>query len=443
MVVTENQTPVEYNGGQLDKLPGDAPNRFLLGVDWVEISCRGDLGYLIKSNRYVKGDWEVVASDIRSRHFNCASNVFYRGALFGVMLFRPRSRVIPVEVVQFKVDNQHFYKEGHAGRLNQTIKLFLDAFELTFHNFTRLDVYIDFYRFNPNLSFSEFVAAYSSGQIDVKGKISKWNPYFTKIDGKMTLTGFSMGSRKSDKYVRCYNKSLEIKESNKGYITEYWGKNGLSDAKHDVFRFELELSSKFFKTVSPFRLVTDNEGNTTAEKIETGLLSISRPESLFQLLQVAMKNYFEFYVQDNVVRNDNKIPFEVFDWLEIKKGLQNIYRYVRQKLNHQKCSWRQKMLVARNLFREYVVSLQDATWLKSAVKIIHEYGLYKRWEKMCEKYVEEFLHQIPYSFIFDYEKLNGHWSHEVALLKAIDKDGKRYTQIEIKYDPIRKAYYKD
>jgi hypothetical protein len=257
-------TPTEYNGGQLDKLqfPDDLP--YSVGIDWCELSLRGDLSYLDKSEEYAKNDYKLVRLDIRSRHFNSAFSVYYLNDLFGTIFFSPRSKVIPVEVIQFKIDNQHFYKAGRH-RLNFAITHFLTEFDVTFNNFTRLDIYIDFYKFNNNLSFEDFAHRYSVGQIDTKGKISKYCPYYTKIDGKMKLTGWSMGSRSSDKFIRCYNKSAEILLSHKDYIREYWNKNKM-DLPADVYRFELQLTSKWFREVKPFKLVKDDACEISTEK---------------------------------------------------------------------------------------------------------------------------------------------------------------------------------
>jgi hypothetical protein len=230
-------TPSKYNGGQLDSLSEKDKNpvselddllhpagansgglKYIVGIDWAELSLRGDLSFLYKRDEYEKKHFKVSRLDIRTKHFNHAYNLYYRGVLLGTLLAGPRSSVIPVELVQFKIENQFFYKEIPVGKLSHIIKLFLDDFELTFNNYTRLDVYIDFNHFRDSLPFSRFVHLYSSGAIETKGKISKWNPFYSKKDGKMCLTGFAMGSRSSDKFVRCYNKSLEIVDSQKHYI---------------------------------------------------------------------------------------------------------------------------------------------------------------------------------------------------------------------------------
>jgi hypothetical protein len=248
------------------------------------------------------------------------------------------------------------------------------------------------------------------GQIDTKGKISKYCPYYTKIDGKMKLTGWSMGSRSSDKFIRCYNKSAEILLSHKDYIREYWNKNKM-DLPADVYRFELQLTSKWFREVKPFKLVKDDACEISTEKIITNLLSISSKDSLLNLLELGLKNYFDFYLEDErKKRNDDKIPFMIFDWNQIRKGATRVYEYVRQKLRHQKFTWRQKMIIVRNLYREYIINFQDAGWLKYVARVVWDYNLIDRWDKMKERYTKEFLQTLSVHYDWDNSKFNTDWA---------------------------------
>lgn len=416
---SDSFTPSEYNGGQLDKteLPeGQTP--VSVGIDWCELSLRGDLSYLQKAETYQKGDFKLARLDIRVRHFNDTFACYYLGELFGVLTFSPRSAVIPVEVIQFKIDNQHFYKQSRH-RLNFAISTLLSEFELTFNNFTRLDIYVDFYKFNSQLSFEDFIHRYSVGQIETKGKITKWNPFYQRVDGSMKLTGFSMGSRSSDKFIRCYNKSLEIINSHKTYVKEYWERNGMN-LPNDVYRFELQLTSKWFREVQPFKLSKDESGNVFTEKILTNLLSISSKDSLLNLLQLGLKNYFDFFIQDErKVRNDDKIPFQIFDWEQLRNGCKKVYEYVKKKLLHQKFTWRQKMIVARNLFREYVVNFQNKDWLKYCARIVWDYDLVKRWDKAKDRYTKEFLQTVAVHYEWNNQRFESDWAaHMLSFMYA-------------------------
>jgi Replication initiation factor len=455
-------TPSKYNGGQLDKpssidalTPEDLvynfhlsekinerpPLKYVVGVDWAELSLRGDLSYLYKLNdidTYEKKDFKISRNDTRTRHFNHCYNVYYRDILFGTMLCGPRGAVIPVELVQFKIDNQFFYKSLLPLKLSHTITLFLDAFELDFNNFTRLDIYIDFHKFNDDLTFSKFVELYASGQIETKGKISKWNPFYSKKGGKMRLTGFSMGSRSSEKYLRCYNKTEEIYESHKDYIKAFWELNGM-DTNKDVYRFELQLSSKFFSSLKIFRDFEDGHGNILSEEALIKLFSL-KPSTIIGLFDVGLRNYFDFFIQESRARNDDKIPFDVFDWHVILERIKSTLksapcRFVKQRIRHKSFTWRQKMIVARNLFREYIFSKQETRWLNSLAKIIYEYNLFDRWNKRVEHYVKEFMQLSPFAYDYDKKLFESKFAYEVTEIKKELSTGQQLQLIEIPPTP--------
>ena len=437
---SDQLTPAKYNGGQLDKglknpsplslvdqfyqsqnIHESTPLNYVVGVDWLELSLRGDLAFLNKAQNYSKKDFTFYKLDISTRHFNHSFNVYYRGSLFGTLLFGVRSAALPIELIQFKIDNQFFYKDNLAGKLSKTIKIFLDTLELTFNNYTRLDIYIDFHQFNQSLDFHSFVELYSKGHIETKGKITKWNPFYSKIDGKMNLTGFSMGSRSSEKFIRCYNKTLELQQSGKKYIADFWRLNGLDENK-TVYRFELQLTGKFFNTLKVFR---DFEPLEKFDRFYEGqsievlhkLLSIN-PSTIIGLFNVALHNYFDFFIQDHsITRNDDKLPFDVFNWHTLIERVKISYRFVKQRLRHKSFTWRQKMIVARNLFREYVISKQNPKWLENVARIVVDYQLDERWQKMLDGYVREFMQIIPYHYEFDFKKYDQHWLDAVMLLK--------------------------
>lgn len=76
---------------------------------------------------------------------------------------------------------------------------------------------------------------------------------------KLSYEGFQIGSKKSEKFARIYNKTNEIKVSNKTYITEFWLKNGIEG--ENITRFEIELNpminpNKYFSSFHEMLCVT-------------------------------------------------------------------------------------------------------------------------------------------------------------------------------------------
>jgi hypothetical protein len=60
------------------------------------------------------------------------------------------------------------------------------------------------------------------------------------------IEGFFLGSRSAGRFVRCYNKTIELETSKKDYIADYHKINGLEG---EIGRLEIELKSDYFRTL--------------------------------------------------------------------------------------------------------------------------------------------------------------------------------------------------
>jgi len=456
MNTTTQKTPGKYYGGQLantledtetsfvtgfspafDSIgdPDSSPAKYIVGCDWLELYLKGDLSYLKNLDSYEKGAFRLVANDTITKYYSCSRTVYYAGELFGVILFQPRSKVLAVESISFKIDNQQLYKRKE---IDLKIGAFLRAFEIEFCNYTRVDLFIDFNRFNSKLGFADFVTAYSAGQIASKGKVQSFNKYHSRVDGNMRLTGFSYGSRSSDKYIRCYDKTYQLEIEHKPYIQEFWQLNGFSKTDR-VYRFEIQLNSKFFNKTDGQRLKLDGTrayGLGNSREVEKDgkksweyfqkRFSISNKDSILNLLQLAMTNYFEFFdAEDTRKKTSDRLPVELFDWSQLREGVKRMYSYVRKKITHTSVTWRQKMIVLRNMFREYVVNFQDEKWLYFVARLIHDYNLQHRWQKVKERYTLEFLKMLGELYLFDWKKMESSLNSYMLELKVDTLKGQK------------------
>lgn len=396
----DQKTPLESNGGQLDN------DVMIVGCDYLVMSYKGDLSFMYNNDEYSYKSWRFVKSETGTKHFEKKYTVYYNKKLFGELLCKPRSRAIPVETIQLKIDNQLFYM---ASGLRMKLKCFKDDLELTFNNISRADLYIDFKVFSEGMHFEDFLELYTHGHVQNKGKSSQFNLYMKKINGLMRPNGFGFGSRKSDKYVRCYNKQDEIKESGKWYIQQFWKSNGMVLDENPVYRFEIELKSKFFNKV-----IGENELGIVENK-EFNLLDT---QSILEIIKLSTKNYFEFFWEDTTkVRNDDKEPICLFDFSKLSEGLKKAYRYVKEKIVHKGFTVRQKMLVVRNLFKEYVMSCQDPVYLFLVVKIIGQYHLQGKWDHFYWKYLDEFRHMKPIWYEYDHSKYRQHYRDHILAVR--------------------------
>ena len=132
-------------------------------------------------------------------------------------------------------------------------------------------------------------------------------------DKTKTITGITLGSRRSDKYVAVYNKTRELLISEKKYIMEFWESNGLSSKEIPIDRLELRLRTKELLG------------------LEKNIHLLNNPNFLASLLKSRTKNHLTF------VNRKNKKEQSVIDWSnfliqEIKKQKRILFRKPTQRI---------------------------------------------------------------------------------------------------------------
>ena len=119
-------------------------------------------------------------------------------------------------------------------------------------------------------------------------------------DKTKTVTGITLGSRFSDKYVVIYNKTNELLISEKKYIADFWEQNGLIVNGKSIDRLELRLRTK------------------ELQGLEKDLQLLNNQNFLASLIKNRSKNHLTF------ISKKNKKEYNVIDWSgfnlhEIKK----------------------------------------------------------------------------------------------------------------------------
>lgn len=134
------------------------------------------------------------------------------------------------------------------------------------------------------------------GEVKYYGK-GDWSPYMTRDN----LNGFRMGTTISDKYVRCYNKTREMKKRGmKPWIVDSWSMaldgeepyaNGL-----EVQRFEAQLKGKGIR-----RYVG------TRERDPEWLTSLARPTNRVSLFASMAPSVFDFRTPAERARDADQV----------------------------------------------------------------------------------------------------------------------------------------
>lgn len=305
-----SKDPVRYNRGQLIQLQGEnklyKPTTTVLVeqnegkklnvcfVDWFECQMIGQLPTVIegKTDYELSENVHLELTDRKTRHFHHLFEVYFHGEHLGQLQTHTKApKFFAPNSMQFKMDNHLLYTEPwlsyYAELLNST--------GWKHNSLSRLDVGID----------GQGATAYKSEVIKSLGTRSK-----VQIVGKTRikpsisngkLEFIEIGSRKSDKYGRIYNKTEELIRSNKTYIPNYWKSSNLKQ-NEQTWRLEIELKSTQFK-----------KGNYD-------LWRLNDSNYLASILRTELKGWVSFYTKTtdtNKHRAMKKNSKELIDWESI------------------------------------------------------------------------------------------------------------------------------
>lgn len=207
----------------------------IISCDW--LSFTGHLTNSKDGNHYpvTNGKYTTSYEEKGTAVYKCYQKYYKNNLLYFTVLYSPRASFIPNYSCQVKLDNHILYSD----ELETTLK---DIFEcgIIFHCLTRLDLCIDFIRFDNNMSPSKFIELIMKNKIF---KLRKGDGYtFYKSHHDIEFTGISFGKKSSICHWRLYNKSLELREvKDKYYIRQLWINNGYNESEDDVWRLEVEL----------------------------------------------------------------------------------------------------------------------------------------------------------------------------------------------------------
>ncbi|MBC7696217.1 MAG: replication initiation factor domain-containing protein [Burkholderiales bacterium] len=220
-------------------------NKYCIALDWLEIILTGEISILEDVKRD-NSEFDL-GNGIILKHTNTMNHIGFRQSL---LVFLDRESIGYLHYgnnlkMKFKspksnllhINNHILYQKDLPGKINRLQK----GLGLNFSHFYRVDIAIDgmglissFNHLMDSKTLSKKSAVKIHGDIDHKTK---------------KHTRFTIGSRKSEKYISLYNKTLEIEDKGKWYIKEFWNENGLNE--NSIDRLELRLNAKALKSFNP------------------------------------------------------------------------------------------------------------------------------------------------------------------------------------------------
>lgn len=307
----EIQTPLEYNGGQhyvrdiraaesIDTQLIKKSAKYCISVDWFECTTTGKflptdvenppetldfLGIILKLDGY------------GTKHYQHKYNIYLPGEKdpFALILTAPRNtKILAPDFSQIKIENHQLYRMGWNVKLTAVF----DALGLQLNNITRLDIAID------GKGFLSPIERFERGEIESIGKVQTCDFKTAQRD----RTGYNWGKRSSEKQITIYDKSAELKRTNKSYIFDTWMVNDLNGGQLDqIERLELKLKGKALKRL----MIPDTGEAIQYERLEEAAY-------LAGIVKASFTKWFEFVLPDNQKNITRKERVQIIDFEQFK-----------------------------------------------------------------------------------------------------------------------------
>ena len=230
-------TSTSFKGYRINYLDNQTDNLYAICVDWIEFIC----SWSEPINSAYNNNTGFTVEKISVHHnpnFRNLHRVYLNDVEACEIYSVPNNSTHAYNEVSVKIANGLLYTVNY----HHIIYRLLNAYGLTFVRYARLDIALD--------------GTDILNQVDM---LNKWAKSYTVQSNNDTINilptafrkkehrwlSWSIGKGKSGISARLYDKSNEIKQTKKEYISDFWRKNGIPTA--NVGRFEIQLNYKELK----------------------------------------------------------------------------------------------------------------------------------------------------------------------------------------------------
>jgi hypothetical protein len=346
MIAKERKVPVRYNGHQLD-------DKTVVNIDYLIINLVGTMQNI---ESYYNEKITFEQKEYGTKVFASAHTIKYNGQTMGTIYSAPRSKVIESDLCQFQFENHTFYTSD-LSYLRMFVFELTDITGLRFKAVNRLDIAVDVS--DKKGFYSGLVKDIVNDKMKIGGRSKAFSLHYETSEGKPVLNGYSVGKRSSSRYLRVYNKTVEIAKKPKEYISNMWAVNGLDP--NNIWRFEYQLNSDFFRDLK------HNE-------IQDMTWGVFDRFVLVKLLEIAQKNHFEIKFNTKKSETNKELTYDIFDWGKIAKSISEhqVANLARLKRIIEPSMVIHKRMI-KSCFREYYNSGQDLTYMLPVNAVIQQF----------------------------------------------------------------------
>ena len=359
-------------------------------IDWLQLYClapmkkikNGGLGEMIPDIFSKNKIFEVVKMDYQIRQFKDVYEIKQNGEVAAVITANPPGKsVLKAETAIVKIHNKFLYQQN----LKDFVTLLLSDLNLTFMSISRIDIAVDFIRFDNGMKGNDLIKKFVNEDVIKAGRSTKWslNGDTGKDDQDVSFLNFHylrFGKKGGDIAYYLYNKSVELAQvKEKPYIREYWAANGYEESQGDVWRLEFALKS------GKHGIVDDDE-NGGGETLTMKDLALLEPINFTKWFVNYFDRHFRFYENNGKSRKDRNADIVLFENLKPttirielskKKDSGRSERIFARKLDEISQELRDDVptlgMMAEDLVRFYVQQYSLEKWAKQKLKTTGEY----------------------------------------------------------------------
>ncbi len=358
-----NPVAVKYNGNQLDK-------HNTCSFDFMVFNYAGK-PRLERINSRIKIELQPYGTQV----FEKVAKVFIDDIVFFSMVWQPRNHNLGENLVQIKLENHLLYRM-ELKEVQKWLEWFTCEIGVKYSGVSRLDVCADFQ--NGGDFFRDMIKQIIIEDVLISGR-EKRVKIFNEVTGvygktkrgKIKFNGFSIGKKSSMKFLRIYNKSLEMEEVKyKHHIAQHWKREGFTDLS-DVWRFEYSLDSRFMR-----------EYNVQFE-------DIFNDDFITMLLKTAYNNHFELKANTGKKEINKEKTVYKFDFSRVTRAvkvLEKVVEDIKETVQKSVVSIKRQI---KGLYRSYY-STNEQDFYNAIGLHLNSYDLRDWFELKKESYLQEF-----------------------------------------------------
>jgi len=316
-----------------------------IALDWVQLYCHAPLKQVMNSKLgtfepsivSTSGKFIVCLQDYSIRQFKSVYEIKLKGDVVAVITANPPEKsVLKKETAIVKIINRYLYQEDVKGFVVDLLK----DLGLTFISISRVDICLDFLKFDNGMKGNELIKKFVSEMFIKSGRQTSWTLHAdsgVRDEGQtrnfLNFHYLRFGKKGGECAYYIYNKSQELRDvKNKPYIKEHWESHGYEESQGDVWRIEFSLKS-------------GNNGvchdGGEGELLDLKNLSLLAPENYIEWFKNYFDRHFKFYKNEGKKRKDRNREIKLFKNLAPKS--------IKVKLSTKKDSGKSQRTFAKQL----------------------------------------------------------------------------------------------